>query len=92
MQVVYPTEVLRLMGLRRSYLFASMQRTLTSTYVGLQCLPLLDFTLCFELLTSSLLVFQVSQFNKKVVPMVNLQMAFLLIKAGRAELCFVVLL
>lgn len=51
MQVVYPTEVLRLMGLRRSYLFASMQRTLTSTYVGLQCLPLLDFTLCFELLT-----------------------------------------
>lgn len=38
------------------------------------------------------LVFQVPHFEEKNIPMGNLQMSFLLVKAGQTGLCFVVLL
>lgn len=90
-QVVYPAEILKLMGLRKDFHFASMQMTQCCCLDFDQCLfgaavfAITRFQFAFwivDFLSSSVLVFQVPQFEEKAVPMVNVQMAFLLFKAG----------
>lgn len=90
-QVIYPAEILKLMGLQKGPQFASAQRTQCCCLDFDQCLSgaalfaITRFHSAFWILyflTSSLLVFQVPQFEDKDVPIVNLRMALLLVKAG----------
>ena len=90
-QVVYPAEILKLMRLQKGSQFASMQRTQCCCLDFDQCLfgatvfAITKYHSAFWILyflSSSLLVFQVPQSEDKDVSMVNLQMAFLLVKAG----------